>query len=309
MKDNRELFYKILLLVCALIWGSTFVIIKDTTNTMSSGFINAARFTIGSFILLIVYFKKIKHINKHELKYGFFMGITLFGGYYLQVLGMELGSTAGKCSFLSATFSVMIPFLYWAIFHKKPDKFVLAAAIMCVIGVAFVSIEKDSHITIGDIVILISSFFYAVNVMLTSEFSSKENTDTTRLTFLQLLVVAIMGWIVVFSKNEFPQVYTKGAVFSLIYLGVFATALCLLIQVIALKNIKSTTSASILLSLESVFGVIISILWYNEVITFKLTLGFIIIFMGIITCETKWSFITDKFKVKNIKNREYSEVI
>lgn len=60
LKNKNELFYKICLLGCALIWGSTFVIIKDATNTMSSAFINAARFTIASIILFVVFFKKIK---------------------------------------------------------------------------------------------------------------------------------------------------------------------------------------------------------------------------------------------------------
>ena len=64
LKNNKELLYKLCLIVCSIIWGSTFVVIKDATNTMSSGFINASRFTIAAVILLAVYFKKIKNINK-----------------------------------------------------------------------------------------------------------------------------------------------------------------------------------------------------------------------------------------------------
>ena len=171
MKNNKELLYKLCLIVCSIIWGSTFVVIKDATNTMSSGFINASRFTIAAVILLVVYFKKIKNINKSELKHGIIMGVALFGGYYLQVLGMEYGSSAGKCAFLSATFCVMVPFLSWGVFKRVPDKYSVIAAILCIIGVALVSIENGAHITVGDGIILISAFFYAVNIMFTSEFS------------------------------------------------------------------------------------------------------------------------------------------
>ena len=309
MKNNRELFYKVCLILCAIIWGSTFVVIKDATNTMSSAFINASRFTIATIILFVVYFKKIKNMSKTELKHGIMMGVALFGGYYLQVLGMEYGSTAGKCAFLSATFCVMVPFLSWAVFKRKPDKYSVISAIICVIGVALVSIEKGAKITLGDGIILVSTFFYAVNIMLTAEFSSKEGNDSTILAFLQIAVVAVLGWAVVIAKQDMPVVYTKGAVLGIIYLGVFATALCLLIQVVALEKINST-SASIILSLESVFGVIISILFYNEVLTAKLLAGFVVIFIGIIICETKLSFTTNKLsKIKHIfkdKNRYFN---
>lgn len=297
MKNKNELFYKMCLLGCALIWGSTFVIIKDATNTMSSAFINAARFTIASIILFVVFFKRIKNITRQELKHGIIMGVFLFGGYYLQVMGMEYGSTAGKCAFLSATFCVMVPFLSWAVFKRKPDKYSVVAAIMCVVGVALVSVEKGAKITIGDGIILVSTFFYAINIMLTAEFSNIDGNDSTILAFLQIVVVAVLGWIAVISRQEIPQVYTASAVLGVAYLGVFATALCLLVQVIALENINST-SASIILSLESVFGVIISILFYNEILTPKLFAGFTVIFIGIIICETKLSFIKCKFDTK-----------
>ena len=129
--------------------------------------------------------------------------------------------------------------------------------------------------------------------MFTSEFSSKESADVKVLAFLQISVVAILSWLIVIIKGDIPQAYNIRAV----YLGVFATALCLLMQVIGLKHINST-SASIILSLESVFGVIISIAFYNEVITTKLLIGFIVIFIGIIVCETKLSFITNKISIK-----------
>lgn len=303
MKNNKELFYKLCLILCAIIWGSTFVIIKDATNTMSSAFINAGRFTIGTIILFIIYFKKIKNIKKTELKSGIIMGVALFGGYYLQVLGMEYGSSAGKCAFLSATFCVMVPFLTWGVFKRIPDRYSVIAAILCVIGVTLVSIEKGARITLGDGIILISTFFYAVNIMFTSEFSQKEENDTIVLAFLQIAVVGVLSWLAVLIKGDMPQVYSIDAVLGVVYLGVFATAVCLLMQVIGLQHINST-SASIILSLESVFGVIISILFYNEVITPKLMAGFIVIFIGIIVCETKLSFIKNYSRELATQNEE-----
>ncbi|WP_230685835.1 hypothetical protein, partial [Streptococcus pneumoniae] len=84
------------------------------------------------------------------------------------------------------------------------------------IGVALVSIENGAHITVGDGIILISAFFYAVNIMFTSEFSAIENNDTIILAFLQIAVVGILSWIVVLIKGEMPQVYHARAVMGVI---------------------------------------------------------------------------------------------
>ena len=147
--------------------------------------------------------------------------------------------------------------------------------------------------------------------MFTSEFSAIENNDTIILAFLQIAVVGILSWIVVLIKGEMPQVYHARAVMGVVYLGTFATALCLLMQVIGLKHINST-SASIILSLESVFGVMISIAFYNEVVTPKLMAGFVVIFIGIIVCETKLNFLKQKISIKksitgNYKNNNNSK--
>ncbi len=89
--------------------------------------------------------------------------------------------------------------------QKTPDKYSVIAAILCVIGVALVSVEKNATITLGDGIILVSTFFYAVNIMFTSEFSSKESADVKVLAFLQIAVVAILSWLIVIIKGDIPQ--------------------------------------------------------------------------------------------------------
>ena len=77
------------------------------------------------------------------------------------------------------------------------------------------------------------------------------------------------------------------------YLAFFATAVTLLCQNVG-QHLVSECNAAILLSLESVFGAFFSVLFYGEILTLKVFLGFIIIFVAIIVSETKLSFLKIK---------------
>lgn len=294
MEDKKHIWYKIALFIAALIWGSTFVVVKDATATMSTSFILALRFSIGSLVLILIYYKKLKIIDKKYLKGGLVMGTTLFLSFWMQVFGLTLDTTPGKSAFLCAIYCVIVPFLYWIVIKEKPDKYNFIAAFVCIIGIGLVSLNKNLYITGGDLVTILSGLFAAINIIATSIYCKEK--DALLLTILQLLVVAILSWVVVIATNGFPTEYTKTSVFGVIYLGIFATAIGLLFQSIGIKY-TNPSSAALILSLEAVFGVIFSMLVYNEQITTKLAVGFVLIFIAVIISETKLSFCKRKEEI------------
>ena len=288
MKNKKYILSKVALFVAALIWGSTFVVVKDATFTMGASFILAMRFSIGSLVLISIYYKKLKIIDKSYLKGGFIMGTTLFISFWMQVFGLTLDTTPGKSAFLCAIYCVIVPFLYWIVIKEKPDKYNFIAAFLCIIGIGLVSLNENLYITSGDLITILSDFFAAINIIATSIYC--KNKDALILTILQLSVVAILSWIIVIITKGFPTEYTKTAVFGVVYLGIFATAIGLLFQSIGIKN-TNPSSAALILSLESVFGIIFSIIVYNEQITTKLAIGFVFISIAVIVSETKLNFL------------------
>lgn len=298
MKNKTYFISKIALFITALIWGSTFVIVKDATNTMSSNFIMAIRFSVASVVLGIIFRKKFKLIDIEYIIAGLVMGLSLWISFILQVIGLALDTTPGKSAFLTAIYCVIVPFFYWIAFKDKPDKFNFIAAFICIIGIGMVSLNEGFSISLGDLLTLIGGIFAAINIVAIAYYC--KNKDEYILTFLQIVVVAIVSWILVIINSEYPTVYSKDSFLGVTYLGIFATAICFVLQSIGLKY-TSTSSASIILSLESVFGVIFSILMYHEIITIKLGLGFVLIFIAVIISETKLEFLLKKNKDDNIE--------
>lgn len=294
MMDKKSFWARIALFTAALMWGSTFVVVKDATYTMGTGFILALRFSIGSIVLVMIYYKKLKVIDKNYIVGGSIMGITLFLSFWMQVSGLTLDTTPGKSAFLSAIYCVIVPFLYWLIIKEKPDKYNFIAAFLCIIGIFLVSLNEKLYITTGDLVTILSGFLAAANIIATSIYC--KDKDVLALTILQLSVVALLSWISVVITNDFPSEYTKESVFGVIYLGVFATAIGLVFQSIGIKY-ANPSSAALILSLEAVFGVIFSIIIYKEQITTKLVIGFVFISIAVIISETKLSFLKKNEKI------------
>lgn len=293
MKDKIYFLSKAALFLAAIIWGSTFVIVKEATDTMPTNFIIALRFTVGSLALGIIFRKKLKLIDKDYIIAGFVMGVSLWSSFIVQVVGLSLDTTPGKSAFLTAIYCVVVPFLYWIIFKDKPDKFNFLAAFICIIGIGMVSLDECLKVSFGDLLTLIGGILSAINIVSISYYC--KNKDEYLLTFLQTTVVAFISWIATIIMKSYPTTYSQSAFIGILYLGIFATAVCFVFQSIGLKN-TSTISASIILSLESVFGVLFSILIYKEEVTLKLAVGFLLIFIAVIISETKLTFLFDKDK-------------
>ena len=273
---------KIALFLTAAIWGSTFAISKLITDVFSASFIIASRFMIASLALIIVSFKKRNQLNKSYFIWGFWMGIGLFASYMLQVIGLTMETSPGKSAFLCTTYSVMVPFLYWFITKVKPKLHHLLCVFLCLIGVGVLSLSGGWNMSNGDILTVLSGVPYAFNIVLSS--LACRNRDALLLTTIQLSVVAILAFIVVILGHSFPTQMPITSIGAIIYLGLFATALCLYFQSYGLKY-ENASVGGMILSLESVFGVIFSIILYKEQITLRMLLGFVIIFMAILLSQ------------------------
>ena len=278
---------KIALFGASLIWGSSFIVVKSSMDSLDPNLLLAIRFTIACLLLSLIFYKKLKLINKDYLKKGAVIGILLFLAYSFQTIGIT-DTSPGKNAFLTAAYCVIVPFLYWLVDKIKPDKYNMLAAIICLAGIGFVSLNKDFTIQFGDAFTLISGIFYAAHMVALSKLT--KDRDPVVLTILQFAYTAILSWNVTLIFEDRPQSLDNGVVMSLLYLSVFATAVALLLQTIGQKHTRPT-QASIIMSLEAVFAIMFSIIFYKEKITIKLFVGFLLIFIAVITSETKWSFL------------------
>lgn len=273
---------KIALFFTAVLWGSTFTIGKLASEVFSATFIIALRFLVAAVAILAVAYPQRKQLDRKYWVNGFWMGLTLFLSYLLQVGGLTLDTSPGKSAFLCTTYSVMVPFLYWLVTKERPKARHVFCVFLCLSGVGILSLSGGWGMSLGDVLTVLSGVPCAVNIVISSIVS--KNRNVLLLTAIELWVVTAFAWLFVFLGNGLPNQFPPDAVGGIVYLGLFATALCLFLQSFGLKYAEPAIGG-MLLSLESVFGVVFSVIIYGEQITLRMAVGFAVIFIAILLSQ------------------------
>lgn len=277
------------MILTAFIWGFAFVVVKDSVDSVPPVYMLAFRFTIAFVGLSLVFCKKLVKITKSDLFCGGFLGFWLFISYFFQTVGIQY-TTAGKNAFLTTIYVVIVPFLHWIINKKKPDRYCIMAAFLAVDGIGLLSLQGDMTINIGDILTIVCGFGYASHMIYIDKYT--ESHDPVILTILQIGTAAVISWVFApFFDGGFPMaVFSRRLLSGMLYLGLGSTMIAFLLQNVCQKY-TTPTSASLFLSLESVFGVLCSLVFLEEYLTMRMTAGCVLIFVAIIMAETKFSFI------------------
>ena len=282
----------LLLVLAAMIWGSSFIVMKSAVDFLTPNVLLFIRFSLATVIMSIMFYKYIKDTKLKDLKGGMITGTCLFLAYLVQTLGLTM-TTPGKNAFLTAVYCAIVPFLVWIFYRKRPDNYNFMAAVLCVLGVGLVSLDGDLSINMGDLLTLIGGLFYAFHILAIKKYSKEMHP--IKLTTLQFAMTAVLAFLgsLFFEDISLIKQIDSSIIIQIGYLAFFATAVTLLCQNVG-QHLVSECNSAILLSLESVFGAFFSVLFYGEILTLKVFLGFIIIFVAIIVSETKLSFLKIK---------------
>ena len=275
------------LIGATLLWGSSFVVLKATLDTVPTLWVLAIRFTGAALLLGLAFIKQLRTIDRGCLKAGLLMGLALYAAYTLQTFGLER-TTPGKNAFLTATYCVIVPFLWWALEKKRPDGYNLLAAAVCITGMALVSLSEGLSVGPGETLTMCCGLFYALHIIFTSRGVEKYGVGV--LTTLQFAVAAALCWLTAPLSAPFPETIPSSSWLSIAYLCLMCTGACYILQTLGQKYTSPQTS-SILLTLESVFGTLISVVFYHEQLTLRELFGFVLIFIAVIISETKLEFL------------------
>lgn len=281
-KEKRmKLLSEFALLLVGILWGSSLIVVKSTTDDLSANAMIALRFSIACAVLACIFFKHMCGVTVKEIGHGAIIGAFLFGAYWIQTLGVTLGMP-GKSAFLSSIYCVMVPFVHWLIGKKRPKKSNIIAAIICTVGIFVVSSGDGFSIEMGDALALLSGMFYALHIESVAKFARKD--DPVRSTILQFAFCALYAWGVTFVLDGFQVYVSPDAWTGLLYLSLICTAVALLLQNIGQKYAEPNL-ASILMSTESIFAVLFSALFTGEKFNIRSIVGFAMVFCAIMISE------------------------
>ncbi|RKQ23476.1 MULTISPECIES: DMT family transporter [Clostridia] len=287
------------LILVTVIWGGGFVASDMALESMKPFQIMMVRFLLASVLMGVISRGQRKSEEKLKdragaIKAGVLMGVTLFMGFAFQIIGLQY-TTPSKNAFLTALNVVIVPFIAFVILKKKIGAKGIIGAVMSVFGVALLSLNGNFTVSLGDGLTLFCAVGFAFQIFFTSEFVKKYPASV--LNTVQMFTAFVLSAIslMIFGENDF-QVTTQGWL-SALYLGVVSTTICYLLQTACQKYIDET-KAAIILSMESVFGTIFSIMILHEVVTVRMVIGCAVILAAVII--SNMSETSEKIEDKEI---------
>lgn len=258
------------LVLAVLLWGTSFIVMKRSLDTITPGLLILVRFAIASLLVYVLFRRRIAFTWPSLLK-GVAIGVPEFLGFILQVSGLAL-TTASKNAFITGLCVVVGPLLSLVFLHEKQSLRVAGALALAVAGLWIISFGFTLDIgamSMGDFLTLLSALAFGVQVLMIHVFSDHDSFAST--TFFQLLVVALCSLGYVLLTRESLAV-SPGAWPSLLYLAVFTTVIALLLQN-RFQHEVTVAQASLIYSLEPVVATILAVILLHEPTTPAVLIG------------------------------------
>ena len=273
-------------MVAAIIWGAGFIFTKYALNSgMSVTASLLGKFGIAAIVSGIVFRKSIrKHMSRRALALGVPLGVALIASFFAQTTGLSLSSPSNN-ALITAAYVIIVPLMWRVVFRKKPSPIVYIASVLCFVGVGALSVSFTDGFSVGagDLWTMLCAFLFAGQIVAT-EYIVRE-VDYKVLLFIQFTVAALVSLAAFFVLDGGREtVVTLGGAASIVYLGVLSTCVCYVMQTSAQRYVTSNT-ASMILSLESLFGAALSVLLGYDEMSYKLIVGAGLVMLAILLPE------------------------
>lgn len=295
---NQKLKGNLLLLLTAFIWGVSFISQSKGVETVPPVAFNGIRSVLGGLVLIPVIFlldrqkrrngQPVQKVDRTLLVAGLLCGILLCLASTLQTIGM-LETSPGKAGFITALYMVIVPII-GLFMGKRPRPIILISVLVAVVGLYFMCISPgDFSLNTGDLWVFCCAFIFAGHILVIDHFSPK--VDGVKLACLQFFVCGIIN-LIWMCFDEIPALTTIVNAWAAIgYSGILSCGVAYTLQIVGQKY-TDPTSASILMSLESVFAtlstvVLIALGWNltGGAMTIREIIGCILMFVAILLVQ------------------------
>lgn len=242
------------LVIITLIWGSTFVVVKETIATVPPSLLLALRFSVAA--LLFVWVRP----SRAALLPGLILGVLSFASFATQTVGL-LTTTASKGAFITGLSVILTPLLSALWFRHSVQLRAYLAALVALAGLALMSFTGVQGVTSGDLWILGTALFYALYIIYLGEVAPRHGA--LELSAVQFWPMALLS--IIWALPQMGQIGSleTRSVLSILYLGVIATALVSVLQVRAQRAVSAHVTALVFV-LEPVFAALFAYVLLGE---------------------------------------------
>jgi drug/metabolite transporter (DMT)-like permease len=288
ISPKRKFIPEILLVMVTILWGSTFILTKQTTEDIPSFLYLAIRFGIA-FLVMVPFLFKFKgfFLSWKKWKISLIAGSLYFISIFTQTLGLQT-TTASKGAFITALGVIFVP-LFMSVFKKHKIHYLLWIAVcMAIIGVGFLSFSGIEPFSwLGDSLVLVCAISYAMYVIYLDNHVME--VEIMPFTAVQLLLISILSLIIslIFefaitnTVSDAVTMFSVRNVLVLLYLGVIATTLTFVMQTFGQRYVSSTRT-SLIFAFEPFFATIFAIIIGNEQLSILIGIGMILVLSAVI---------------------------
>lgn len=278
----------LLLLLTALIWGGTFIIVKRSLTILHPMQVIAYRFTLAFIIVFIVNFRTVLHHWRTSFFPGIGLGLFLLLGFTTQTFGLKF--TSPSTSALITGLNAVLVALFDSLFNrKKLPRCSLLGVLTATSGLIIITWSGAAFtFGFGALLTLICAICFALHINAAGK--ALTHCDPSTITVIQFAFVALIAWCFVIPSQGLEVNFPATTWYTLLYLGILATGLAFLAQSFAQRD-ASPVHTAIILAAEPAFATVLSICFGYEPLTFRLIIGGFLIITGMILSSSGESFV------------------
>lgn len=272
------------LIFVALVWGLGFPALKVVSATIPTFYLIGLRFFIAFVLLGIIFFRRLKEMNKALIRSAFILSIFLYLCYICATLGIKYTSSA-KASFFSCLGLLVIPIILWIFYKERISKRVAISIAVCTSGLFLISYTSGMgfNLSLGDIICLGCSVTGASHVVITGRVANDQ--DPALLATIQLFFISTWAFITAFLLEDYPPAIPLFHWGVMVFLAVFCTAAAFVLQCSCQRYI-SPARTGVILAIEPVSGALFSALLLGDQLGVNGIIGGAMIFASMIYMES-----------------------
>lgn len=271
-----------------LVWGTTFVLVKQALLSASPLLFNAVRMLLAAVLLAVIYRKHLVRLDRSAWRAGLLVGFFLFLGYAFQTTGLQL-TTPSKSAFLTGISTVLVPVLLIVFWRAHIQPWRVVGILTAFVGLFFMTVPTGqpgiadfANVNLGDVLTVACAFAFAFQIIFLGR--STQRFPFEPIAVLQISVAAILMAISA-PLLERPHIHFSPTVVSAIVItGIFGTAIAFTVQAWA-QQFTPATHTALIFTLEPVFAWLTSFIYLKERLGLRAGAGALLILAGVLVSE------------------------
>lgn len=278
------------LIIVTAFWGISFYLTKIALIELGVFTLNAFRFLLAFGIVFVFSMKRATKVNIQTIKYSVMSGIPVVISYMAYSYGI-LNTSISNAAFLCCMAVLFTPIFSFIIDKTVPKINFIIALLICIPGIAFITMDGSLSFSKGDIFCILCAMAYALSIIIVEKGVQHKEVDAFNLGVYQLGFVGVSYLVLsfIFEKPMIPITFSTWS--SVLFLAVFCTGFAVIVQSIAQKH-TTASNVGLIFTLEPIFASISSYLIAGEIMTNVQIIGAAAILLSILILEIDWTKLT-----------------